>query len=60
MASIRREILVSATPDAVWDAIRDVGALHTRLATEISGALEKHFLLTTTSLQSCFAVLEPI
>lgn len=31
MASIRREILVAAAPDAAWDAIRDVGALHTRL-----------------------------
>jgi carbon monoxide dehydrogenase subunit G len=32
MASIRREILVEARPEAVWDAIRDVGAIHTRLA----------------------------
>ena len=31
MGSIRREIVTSAKPDAVWDAIRDVGALHTRL-----------------------------
>jgi len=31
MASVRREIVTSAAPDAVWDAIRDVGALHTRL-----------------------------
>lgn len=31
MASIRKEILTSAKPQAVWDAIRDVGALHTRL-----------------------------
>jgi carbon monoxide dehydrogenase subunit G len=31
MASIRREILTSARPDSVWDAIRDIGALHTRL-----------------------------
>jgi carbon monoxide dehydrogenase subunit G len=32
MASIRREILVAAQPAEVWDAIRDVGAVHTRLA----------------------------
>jgi Polyketide cyclase / dehydrase and lipid transport len=32
MASIRREILIEATSVAVWDAMRDVGALHTRLA----------------------------
>ena len=31
MASIRREIVTSAAPRLVWDCIRDVGALHTRL-----------------------------
>ena len=31
MASIRQEIIIDASPDAVWDALRDVGALHTRL-----------------------------
>lgn len=31
MASIRRELLTNAPAEAVWDAIRDVGALHTRL-----------------------------
>jgi len=31
MASIKREITTAANPDRVWDAIRDVGALHTRL-----------------------------
>jgi hypothetical protein len=31
MASVRKEISTSATPDFVWDAIRDIGALHTRL-----------------------------
>src|SRR5689334_7252780 len=32
MASIHRETLIDADPAAVWDALRDVGALHTRLA----------------------------
>jgi carbon monoxide dehydrogenase subunit G len=32
MASIRKEISTAARPDDVWDALRDVGALHTRLA----------------------------
>ena len=32
MASIHREILIAAHPDVVWDALRDVGAIHTRLA----------------------------
>jgi len=31
MASIRKEIVIDAPPDHVWDALRDVGALHTRL-----------------------------
>jgi carbon monoxide dehydrogenase subunit G len=31
MASIRREFLIDARPDDVWDAVRDVGALHKRL-----------------------------
>jgi carbon monoxide dehydrogenase subunit G len=31
MATIRREILTAAQPDDVWEALRDVGALHTRL-----------------------------
>jgi drug/metabolite transporter superfamily protein YnfA len=31
MASIRKETLVDARPDDVWDALRDWGALHKRL-----------------------------
>lgn len=32
MASVRKEIMTLANVDDVWSAIRDVGALHTRLA----------------------------
>jgi carbon monoxide dehydrogenase subunit G len=32
MASIHREIRIEAPPALVWDALRDVGAIHTRLA----------------------------
>jgi uncharacterized protein YndB with AHSA1/START domain len=32
MASIRREMLIDARPETVWDALRDVGAIHRRLA----------------------------
>ncbi len=32
MASIRKEASIDATADAIWDALRDVGAIHTRLA----------------------------
>ena len=31
MASIRKEILIEARPEDIWDAVRDIGALHTRL-----------------------------
>jgi uncharacterized protein YndB with AHSA1/START domain len=32
MASIRKEMALRADPATVWDAVRDVGAIHTRLA----------------------------
>src|ERR687888_212923 len=32
MATIRKEVQIDAPADAVWDALRDVGALHTRVA----------------------------
>ena len=32
MASIRTETTIDATPEEVWDAVRDWGAVHTRLA----------------------------
>src|SRR6185503_6919746 len=31
MASIHKEIVIEARPEHVWSAVRDVGALHTRL-----------------------------
>lgn len=34
MASIHKEIVVDAAPEAVWDAVRDIGAIHIRLARE--------------------------
>jgi hypothetical protein len=34
MASIRKEMTLRADPAKVWDAVRDVGAIHTRLAPE--------------------------
>jgi len=32
MASIHREIVIEAEPEQVWAAVRDVGAIHERLA----------------------------
>jgi hypothetical protein len=34
MASIRKEIVVNSPAEHVWAALRDVGAVHTRLARE--------------------------
>ena len=31
MASIHKDIIIDARPEDVWDALRDFGALHTRL-----------------------------
>jgi hypothetical protein len=31
MASITKEFMIEASPDRIWDALRDFGALHTRL-----------------------------
>jgi hypothetical protein len=31
MASIHKDFIVDASPEQVWDALRDFGALHTRL-----------------------------
>ena len=31
MASITRDIVIAAAPEAAWAAVRDLGALHTRL-----------------------------
>jgi len=32
MASIHKEISLSTSPAAVWDVVRDIGAVHTRFA----------------------------
>jgi len=32
VASIHREVTINARPEAVWDALRDIGAIHQRLA----------------------------
>jgi hypothetical protein len=32
MASLHKDILIDAAPDDVWAAVRDFGAVHTRLA----------------------------
>ena len=31
MATLHKEVLIRARPERIWEAVRDVGALHTRL-----------------------------
>jgi len=31
MATLHKDIFIDARPEQIWDAVRDVGALHTRL-----------------------------
>lgn len=31
MPTVHKEVLIQASPESVWDAVRDVGALHSRL-----------------------------
>jgi hypothetical protein len=31
MATLHNSVLIDASPDAIWDAARDIGALHSRL-----------------------------
>lgn len=40
MASIQKEMTLAQCPDRVWAAVRDVGAIHTRLATGFVTATE--------------------
>ena len=42
MASIRREVVIDADPDAVWDALRDWDALHERLASGFVTDCQRH------------------
>ena len=32
MPSIHKELSLKASPEAVWDVVRDIGAVHTRFA----------------------------
>jgi hypothetical protein len=49
MASIHREIRVSTDAAAIWDAVRDVGAIHERLAPGfvVDTRLEGHARIVT-------------
>ena len=62
MASIRKEIVTSAAPTFVWDAIRDVGALHTRLVPGfvVDTRLEPDGRARTVTFGNGMVIKEPI
>lgn len=57
MATIRKEITTVASPDDVWAAIRDIGALHTRLVPGfvVNTKLEPGARIVTFAMGSLFA-----
>ena len=60
MATVRRELSTRATLEAVWDAIRDVGGLHTRL---VPGFVTKTVMdgdVRVVTFASGLTVREPI
>jgi hypothetical protein len=60
MSSIAVEICTGASPSAVWDAIRDIGALHTRLVPGFVVATELVPGGRRVSFSNGAVVVEPI
>lgn len=42
LPTIRKEILIEASPEQVWDAVRDVGAVHRRLVPKYTEDTRMH------------------
>jgi hypothetical protein len=60
LATIRKEITTSASPEKAWEAIRDVGALHTKL---VPGFVTNTILegrVRTVTFGSGMVIQEPI
>ena len=60
MASIRRELMLNAETDRVWDAIRDVGEIHTRFARGFVTKTELEGSVRTVTFVNGFVVREQI
>lgn len=60
MATVRKEIFTLASAAAVWDAIRDVGALHTRLVPGFVKDTRLEGTVCVVTFGSGFVVREPI
>lgn len=60
MATVRKEILTQASAAAAWDAIRDVGALHTRLVPGFVKDTRLEGTVRVVTFGSGLVVREPI
>lgn len=62
MASVVKEIRVGVSADAAWDAIRDIGALHTRLVPGfvIGTTVEEGGVARVVTFANGMVVREPI
>ena len=60
MASIYRTFVVNAAPEFVWNALRDVGAVHTRLAREFVSATRLEGTVRTVTFANGFVAREQI
>jgi hypothetical protein len=60
MASIYKEFLVRASPQFVWEAIKDVGAIHSRLAQGFVTNAVLEGSLRTVTFANGFVVQEQI
>ena len=60
MASIYKEFLVNASPQFVWEAIKDVGAIHTRLAQGFVTNTALEGTVRTVTFANGFVVQEQI
>jgi uncharacterized protein YndB with AHSA1/START domain len=60
MATVAVEVTTDAPPSAVWDAIRDIGALHTRLVPGFAIATELVPGGRRVSFANGLVVVEPI
>jgi hypothetical protein len=60
MATLHREIHIEARPEAIWDAARDLGALHTRLVPGFVVDTKLEGFVRTVTFGNGMVVREPI
>jgi carbon monoxide dehydrogenase subunit G len=60
MATLRKEVRIEASPEAIWDAARDIGALHTRLVPGFVVNTQLEGSVRTVTFGNGMVVREPI